>query len=236
MVQDLLNSLGGYLQAGSAVAYAAAFLGGVLTSFTPCIYPVIPVTVGYIGSRSQGSRLRGFVLSLAYVLGMALTYAALGTAAALTGRVFGQVGSSPVSYFIAGNLCLVLALSMFDVVTIPLPSFLQAGGSARRPGGVYGAFAVGLVSGLIVGPCSFPVLGALLLYVGSRQNVLFGTSLLFVYALGLGALLLLVGTFSGLLAGLPRSGRWMERVKAGFGLVLLLAAEYLFIEAGRLLL
>lgn len=236
MVQDLLSSLGHSLQAGSAAAYVAAFVGGVLTSFTPCIYPVIPVTVGYIGSRSRGSRLRGFFLSLSYVLGMAVTYAALGTAAALTGRVFGGAGSSPVSYLVAGNVCLLLALSMFDVVTIPLPSFLRSGGAAGRAAGHAGAFGVGLVSGLIVGPCSFPVLGALLLYVGSRQNVLFGASLLFVYALGLGALLVLVGTFSGLLAGLPRTGRWSERVKSGFGLVLLLAAQYLFVQAGKLLL
>jgi cytochrome c-type biogenesis protein len=236
MVQDLLNSLGHLLQAGSAAAYAAVFVGGVLTSFTPCIYPVIPLTVGYIGGRAHGSRLRGFFLSLSYVLGMAITYAALGTAAALTGRVFGEVGSSPVSYIVAGNVCLLLALSMFDVVTIPLPSFLQGGAAAGAPAGHAGAFGVGLVSGLIVGPCSFPVLGALLLYVGSRQNVLFGTSLLFVYALGLGALLVLVGTFSGLLAALPKTGRWSERVKGGFGLILLLAAQYLFVQAGMLLL
>ncbi|MBI5418863.1 MAG: sulfite exporter TauE/SafE family protein [Deltaproteobacteria bacterium] len=235
MFHELLNSLGGYLQSGSAVAYFAVFLGGILTSFTPCVYPVIPVTVGFIGSRSQGSRARGFFLSLSYVLGMAVMYAALGSVAALTGKIFGEVGSSPASYFIAGNVCLLLGLSLFDLVRLPLPSFQTGGGPVRKPPGFLGAFAVGMISGLIVGPCTAPVLGALLLYVGSRQNVLFGTSLLFVFALGLGFLILLIGTFTGLVAGLAKTGKWADRVKKGFGFLLLLVAEYLFIEAGKLL-
>jgi thiol:disulfide interchange protein DsbD len=194
---------------------------------------VIPITVGYIGSRSGGSRVRGFVLSFAYVVGMAVTYAALGVVAALTGRVFGEVAASPLSYLIVGNLCILFALSLFDLFQIPLPSFSGTAGASRWSGGVFGALGVGMASGLVVGPCTAPVLGALLLYVGSRHNVALGMSLLFVFALGMGALLVLLGTFSGMLAGLPKSGRWLLLVKRGFGVLMVLAGEYFLIEAGR---
>ncbi len=230
-MQNLVNSLPHYLQMESFLAYAAVFVGGVLISFTPCVYPVIPITVGYIGSRSQGSRWRGLVLSLAYVVGMAATYSALGGAAALTGRAFGEAAASPISYLIVGTLCILLALSLFDLFRLPLPTFRA--GATRWPDGVIGALGVGMASGLIVGPCTAPVLGALLLYVGARRNLLVGTSLLFVFALGMGALLVLLGTFSGILAGLPKSGRWLLFVKRGFGVLMVLAGGYFLLEAGR---
>lgn len=234
-MQNLLSSFGSYLQAGSALAYAAVFIGGILISFTPCIYPVLPITVGYIGGRSGGSRRTGFLLSLSYVLGMAITYAALGTVAGLTGRVFGQAAVSPLVNIAVGNICLLMALSMFDVFHLPVPAFLQGVSAGKRRSGIVGAFAVGMASGLVVGPCTAPVLGALLVYVGTTQNVLFGTSLLFVFALGMGSFLLVLGTFTGLLANLPKSGKWTEAVKKGFGFILILAGEFFLLEAGKLL-
>lgn len=234
-METIVDSLEFYLQTRSVLAYAAVFIGGLLVSFTPCVYPAIPITVGYIGSRSLGSRTRSLVLSIAYVAGMAITYAALGAAAALTGRVFGQVAASPVSHLIVGNLCILLALSLFDLIRIPLPLFPAKRETDEWSGGVAGALGVGMAAGLVVGPCTAPVMGALLLYVGTRQNILLGASLLFVFALGMGALLVLLGTFSGLLAGLPRSGRWLLLVKKGFGVLMLLAGEYFLVEAGRLL-
>lgn len=235
MVDGLISSLDGYLKAGSPAVYAAAYLGGVMTSFTPCVYPVIPVTVGFIGAKSCGSRGRGFVLSVSYVVGMAITYAALGTAAAFSGKVFGSIAASPVPYFIVGALCLVMASSLFDAFRIPTPSFLSRAGSPDKPGGAFGALTVGMASGLVVGPCTVPVLGALLLFVASGRDVGLGISLLFVFALGMGTLLIVLGTFSGLLAGLPKSGRWLDRVKRGLGLLLALAGVYFMIQAGRLL-
>src|SRR3989337_1685901 len=105
-MQTFLNSFHAYLQAGSVLSYAAVFAGGVLISFAPCVYPVLPITVGYIGGRSHGSKAKGFLLSVSYVLGMAVTYAALGTGAALTGRVFGQTAASPVPHIVVGNICI----------------------------------------------------------------------------------------------------------------------------------
>lgn len=234
-MQEFASSFHRYLETGSALSFLAVFAGGVLISFTPCIYPVLPITVGYIGSRSGGSRWKGFSLSICYVLGMAVTYAALGTIAALSGRVFGQMAASPLVHFLVGNLCILMALSLFDLFHLPtVPLFSGGPGNADR-GGIAGAFSVGALSGLVVGPCTAPVLGALLLYVGTRQNVLFGASLLFVFALGMGTLLLLAGTFTGFLTSLPRSGRWMETIKKGFGFFLILVGEYFLIEAGKLL-
>jgi thiol:disulfide interchange protein DsbD len=220
-----------YLQAGSPLAYAISFLGGLLVSFTPCTYPVLPVTVGYIGSRALGSRRRAFLLSGAYAVGMASTYAAIGMAAALTGRVFGEVTAHPVSYLVLGNVCILLALSLFDVFHFPTPAFLSSPAGAN--GGAGGAFVVGMVSGVVVGPCTAPVLGGLLLYVGSSGHPVFGATLLFTFALGMTLPVVVLGTFTGLLARLPRSGAWLASVKNGFGILLLLAGEYLLVEAGK---
>ena len=220
-----------YLQAGSPLAYAFAFLGGLLVSFTPCTYPVLPVTVGYIGSRALGSRRRAFLLSGAYAVGMASTYAAIGMAAALTGRVFGEVTAHPVSYLVLGNVCILLALSLFDVFHFPTPAFLSS--PAGAGGGAGGAFVVGMASGVVVGPCTAPVLGGLLLYVGSSGHPVFGATLLFTFALGMTLPVVVLGTFTGLLARLPRSGAWLASVKNGFGILLLLAGEYLLVEAGK---
>lgn len=229
----LIANLDKLIVANPALAFAAVFLAGVLVSFTPCVYPVIPLTLGFIGARSAGSRWKGFVLSLFYVLGMALTYACLGAFASLSGKLFGGVGSSPWTYFAVANVCLVLGLSMLGVFEIPQLSIGNVAQQKRK--GYFGAFVIGLVSGLIVGPCTAPALAAVLVYVGSKQNLLYGFSLLFTFGYGVGFLMILLGTFSGLLGALPKSGKWLEAVKKSFGWVLILAAEYLLIKMGGLL-
>jgi len=233
-VGALLSSFQSYLQAGSPLAYAAAFLGGILVGFTPCVYPVLPVTVGYIGCRSGGSRRRAFLLSAAYAVGMALTYAALGMAAGLTGSVFGEATAHPLSYLVLGNVCILLSLSMFDVFHLPTPTVLaRAGGPSIPPRGMGGAFGVGMLSGLVIGPCTAPVLGGLLLYVGASGHPVFGATLLFTFALGMGVPVVALGTFAGILAYLPKAGGWTVKVQRAFGVLLLLAGEYLLLEAGK---
>jgi cytochrome c-type biogenesis protein len=230
----LLSSFQSSLLAGSPLAYALAFLGGLLVSFTPCVYPILPVTVGYVGSRCGGSRRHALLLSAAYVVGMALTYAVLGMAAGLSGSVFGEATSHPLSYLVLGNICILFALSMFDVFRLPIPAILaRAGETGSAPGGTGGAFVMGMMSGLVVGPCTAPVLGGLLLYVGASGHPVFGATLLFTFALGMGVPVVALGTSAGLLANLPKAGRWTVKVQRAFGVLLLLAGEYLLLEAGK---
>lgn len=234
-MEHLFPNLEQLIVTNPALAFIAVFLAGVLVSFTPCVYPVIPLTLGFIGAKSAGSRWKGFFLSLVYVLGMALTYAVLGAFAALSGSLFGNVGSSPWSYFVIANLCLVLGLSMFDVIRIPQLSLAVKTPAGPNKGGYFGAFVVGLISGLIVGPCTAPVLASVLLYVASKQNVVYGFGLLFSFGYGVGFLMILLGTFTGLLSSIPKSGPWLDKVKQAFGWLLIFGAEYFLIRMGGLL-
>jgi thiol:disulfide interchange protein DsbD len=222
-----------YLENITLLSYLAVFLGGVMISFTPCVYPLIPVTAAFIGATSEAGRARGFILSFFYVLGIATIYSCLGAIAALGGRLFGEVSSSPWTYLIVGNIFLLLGLSMLGVFDFPLVRFYQDKGMTGKRPGAAGAFIIGIFSGLVIGPCLTPALGAILAYVASRQNLFLGVSLLFTFALGMGILLIVVGTFTGLAASLPRSGRWMNIIKKIFGFLLILCAEYFIISAGK---
>lgn len=228
-----LSQFDTYLQTSLLASLVIAFLGGVLASLTPCVYPMIPITAGVIGHANVGgSRWRGFALSLTYVIGMALTYAALGIFAAATGQFFGKINTSPWTFLIVGNVILLFGLGMLDV--IQLPTF--AGQLTNRRLGLAGIFLAGISSALVAGPCTTPVLGSLLAYTATSQSLLAGGLLLFAFSLGMGALLLGVGTFSGCLALIPRSGAWMVKVKKTMGLLMLGIAQYFFIKAGSLFL
>ncbi len=230
-----MNNFELYLNSAPVLALLVAFAGGVLASFTPCTYPMIPITVAVVGRRSVGEKKRytGFLISLIYVAGMATTYAFMGMFAALTGRFFGEINSSPWSFFFVGNLLLILALIMLDVIPMPTFSSKIKTESLRGNGGV---FLFGVASGLVAGPCTAPVLAVVLAYVASTGSVIFGGTLLFVFAFGMGTLLILAGTFSGFLSSLPKSGNWMNRIKGVIAVLMILAAEYFLIRMGQMLL
>ena len=234
VIEEVIGNLELYLQGSSALAYAAAYAGGLLVSFTPCIYPIIPILAAYTGARSGTSRARGFVLSVAYVLGMAVTYTVLGAFAALTGRLFGEVQSNPWTFFFFGNLCIFMGLSMLGVFSLSWQPGFAVKASMKERQGIVGSAVLGALSGIVVGPCTAPVCAVLLGYVASKQNVLFGISLFFVFSLGVGTLLVLVGAFTGILVSLPRSGEWMVRVKKIVGWVFIGTGEYFLITAGKL--
>lgn len=218
---------------GHWLDYLIVFWGGVLVSFTPCVYPVMPLTASFIaGANTKGTKLTGFFLSLIYVLGMAIVYCSFAVFAALTGKIFGQLQNNPIVYIIAANVLIISALMMFDV--IPLPILGVSVHHKIKSKGFWTVLFFGMASGLVVGPCTAPVLGTLLLYVASKQNILHGVSLLFAFSYGVGASLILVGTFSGILANLPKSGKWLVRIKQFSGIVLLILAEYFLVKAGNL--
>lgn len=236
MIENFISGLSGYLQESFLLAYLAVYLGGILVSFTPCIYPLIPITVAFIGARGRGSRIRGLVLSAIYVLGMAVTYTLLGAFASLSGKLFGQIQTNPWTYFLVGNLCILMGLSMMGLFSLHIrtPDFVTRVQLQKKIPGMTGSFLVGAASGLIMGPCTAPALAVVLGYAATRQNLLFASSLMFVFAVGMGTLLILLGTFAGLLAGMPRSGRWMVRVSHVFGWILIGTGEYFLINAGIL--
>ncbi len=231
------------LESGSLAALAVVFAAGVLTSFTPCVYPMIPVTVTYIGGAAAGSRRRAVTLSLVYVTGLAVVYAALGVTAALLGKTFGRLTYQWWIHGGVGLLLLAFGSAMLGWIQIPVPGLatrIQVEGSRR--GGALGALLVGLASGFVAAPCTAPVLGTLLVYVagaggsGKPVDVLWGGTLLLVFGLGLGLLLLVLGIFSGLLSSLPPPGRWMNAVKLIFGLLIVAVGLWFMVQAGRMLL
>jgi thiol:disulfide interchange protein DsbD len=234
MIAQLLDALQVHLQSTSPVAYLLAYLGGVLISFSPCVYPVAPITIAYIGAHSRGTKGRGFVLSLFYVIGMAITYTVLGGIASLSGMLFGQLQSNPWMYFFVANICVIMALSLLDVFILPVKNigFITRLQQNKKVGGPVGSLFVGAFSGLILGPCTTPVLAVLLSYVAGQQNPWFGMSMLFVFSLGMGTLLIVLGTFAGLLTNLPKSGVWMLRINRLAGIILLAMGEYFLVKAG----
>lgn len=208
---------------GGAAAYAWAFGQGVLVDLTPCVYPLIPITVAVFGAKGV-SRGRALFLASAYVLGMAALYTALGVAVASTGSAFGAWLAKPIVVIPIVALMCALAASMFGAFDLQLPTSMQNRLNTVGGAGPAGAFLMGLVSGLISAPCTGPVLLSLLAYIAQSSaqghGLGYGASLLFTYALGMGTLFFAVA----LGASLFRPGVWMEHVKSFFGIVMLLMA------------
>jgi len=176
------------------------------------------------------------LLTLTYVVGLALTYSILGVIAGVTGTLFGAISTNPWLYFGMANLLVVSALVLLDVLPLTIPSaILNRANSAGTAGRFSGAFIMGAVSGLVAAPCSAPVMAAVLTWVTTTKRAALGFVYLFTFSLGLCALLVVVGLFSGTVARLPRAGAWMVWVKRGFALVMLGVAEYYLIEMGKLL-
>ncbi len=197
---------------------------GLALNLTPCVYPVIPLTVSFFGGQAHGQSRKTFLLAAIYVLGMATTYSSLGVAAALSGRLFGVALQSP---WVVGAIALVLvllALSMFGFYDIRMPTALMQKAGARQ--GLAGAYGMGLLVGVVAAPCVGPVVLGLLTFVAATQNAGLGFLFFFVLSLGLGLPFLFLAAFSGRLASLPRAGAWMEGVKKIFGWVLLAMAAY----------
>ena len=207
----------------------AAFIWGFLASLTPCVYPMIPVTISVIGAGSHGSTSRGFVLSLFYVLGMSLTYAIFGTIAAWSGSMFGEYANHPAVRITVASVFVILGLSMFDLFYLQVPSAISSKLGGRKGSGIIGVFLTGAAAGAVVGPCVGPMLVALLVYIAAIGSKLQGFFIMWHFALGMGMLFLAIGTFSGAAASLPKAGGWMEKLKRFFG-VLMLAIALFYVE------
>ena len=234
------SSLADKLGTSPMAALPLLFVAGLLTSLTPCVYPMIPITVALVGQESIGaqkSRWRPLLLTLSYVFGVAIVYALLGVIAGMSGTIFGTISSNPWLYFLQANVLLLAGLFMLDVFTFTIPASTLAWVTRVGGGGHYGgAFAMGSVSGLVAAPCGAPVMAAVLTWVTRTQSAVLGFIYLFVFSLGMCALLVVVGVSSGSAAGLPKAGAWMLRVKRIFGFIMLGVAEYYLIKMGQVLL
>ena len=213
------------VQRGVILSLFVIFLGGLGLNLTPCIYPLIPITVGFFVAQGAGSSRWVFVLSLFYVLGMAITYSILGTVAALTGGLFGSLLQNPLVLLLIAFVLVGLSLSMFGLYEIRMPASLTriAGQSSQ---GIFGALLMGLTVGILAAPCIGPFIIGLLSYVGQKGDPVLGFWTFFVLAMGMGTPFLFLGTLSGSLNRLPCSGEWMVWVKRIFGFVMLGMAVY----------
>lgn len=208
------------LQTGSLLAFLLVFLGGVVTSIGPCNVAMIPLVIGYVGGSRHLSRGRSFILSLAFAVGLAVTFMLLGVVASLVGGLIG--GSSRAWYYVVAGVCLLLGLSMLGAFGLPEVPGMGRLRERIRLRGLSGALALGLVSGLAASQCATPVLAAILTYVMSREGALvYGAVLLFVYALGRGVPIVLAGTFTGALKQLRILGRWSPVVERASGVVII---------------
>lgn len=210
---------------GLAIALLAIFIGGLALNLTPCVYPIIPITVSFFVGQASGRIGRSFLLALVYVLGMALTYSLLGVAAALTGGVLGSSLQNPLVLIFIALVFVIFAAGMFGAFEIRMPAFLNklAGGSKQ---GMLGSLFMGLTVGIVAAPCIGPFVFSLLTYVAAQGDPYLGFLMFFVLSLGLGLPFLALGTFSGLVNNLPRSGEWMIWVKKVFGVIMIGVAVY----------
>ena len=230
------------LSGNPALAIPLVFAGGVLTSLTPCIYPMIPITAAIVGGAQaqagapRAARWRPLGLTLTYVVGLALVYSMLGLFAGLTGTLFGTVSTNPWLYFLMANVLILAALAILDVLPVRVPAALLSRASTAGTAGRYsGALVMGALSGLVAAPCSAPVMAAVLTWVSTTHSAALGFVYLFVFSLGMCTLLVVVGLSSGTLTRLPRAGVWMVWVKRVFALVMLAVAEYYLVKGGQLL-
>ena len=222
---------GGFAQAlseGPLYATLAAFVSGLLVSFTPCVYPMVAVTVSVFGARSVQSRFEGFLLSAAFVAGIVLMFVPLGVVAGLTGGVFGALLSSPWVIVSLSALFLLMAASMFGAFELDLPSGLKNRLASSGGSGFWGALVLGMICGPIAAPCTGPFLTGILAWITKTQSAALGAGLMAAFAIGLGVPFFLVGTFA---LQLPKSGRWMMHVKSALGLVLVVVALYFLSSA-----
>lgn len=221
------GGIAGALSGGNLwLAFLLVFVGGIVTSLTPCVYPLIPITVSIFGAGESAGIFKSFLLSLVYVFGIVVTYSILGVAVASTGAVFGQVMSNPYVIGFISVILVALGLSMFGVFEIQLPSSVQNRLNTVGGTGFFGAFGMGTVAGVIAAPCTGPALAAVLAYIATTQSLFLGFWLMFTYALGMGLLFICIGTFSRTLSALPRSGGWMYVLENIFGIAIITVALF----------
>jgi len=220
-----LEAVAQYIQGNPFIAIAAVFAGGLLSASSPCVLAIMPMVIGYVGGHSEGDRKRAVLYSLLFALGLSLTFTILGAIAGIFGRLMGEVGR--IWYWVIAGLAIAMGLSLIGLyeIRIPFASKMQT-----RKRGALGAFLMGLFFGVVSSPCATPVLVVILTFVASQGQVVYGTLLLFVYAIGHCALIILAGVLTGFVEYLVQSrgaanfSTWSKKVS---GVLITLAGFYI---------
>ena len=206
------------LQTFSVLAYLLVFLGGVVTSIGPCNIAMIPLVIGFVAGRREVTKAQGFVISFAFTLGLALTFMTLGVLAAVVGGLF---GADRTWYYVVAGICLIVGLQLLGVFQLPVPGLFARQREQFKRKGILGALLLGLLSGLVASQCATPVLVTILTVVMAKGAVVYGATLLFIYALGRGVPIIVAGTFAGVVKALPAFERWGERMQQASGVVVI---------------
>jgi len=225
-METLLNHLSQSLNGNPLLAYLGVFVGGILSSSSPCVLATIPLVIGYVGGYSGGDRRKALLYSLTFILGLSITFTILGAIASFIGGFFGVAGRT--WYFVVGGIAVAIGLQLIGLYewNLPVPVHLQP-----KQKGILGAFILGLIFGIVSSPCATPVLVLILTFAASKGEILYGTSLLFVYAIAHCALIFLAGTAAGFAEsfikskGVSNITTWGKRVG---GLIVVFAGIYLF--------
>ena len=229
----LQTGLGDSLASQPGLALALLFGAGVLTSLTPCIYPMIPITAGIISGTAGESAPRARVvgLTLSYVLGLALLYAVAGLIAGLSGQLFGTIAASVWARLLIALLLALFGLAMLDVLPVTAPRRLVQWAGGLSGGSYPAVFFLGATSGLVAAPCGAPAFAAVLTWVSTTGSAWLGFAYLFVFSLGMTALLFVVGVSTGAASRLPRAGNWTAWAKKIAGLLMLGMSAYYVYQA-----
>lgn len=233
----MTDGLAQSLSSSPLAAAVTLFGAGLVTSLTPCVYPMIPITAGLLAgsARAGASRARTVGLTLTYALGVAILYALLGAVAGATGQLFGTVGANPWVRLVVANVFILAGLAMLDVFPVQAPRRLVQWAGSLAGGSYPAAFLLGATSGIVAAPCGAPAFAVVLTWVAGTGSAAAGFIYLFIFSLGMTALLVAIGLVSGTVAALPRAGAWMVWIKKAAGVVMLGVAEYYLIQVGRVL-
>lgn len=232
MLYNLLDSLEKIFNSSPLLGLGVSFLAGILVSFSPCILPLIPITLGVVGATSVTSRAKGFLVSAIFVLGVATIYTVLGVAAALFHVVFEKLFLNPATYIFLGFFFVLMGLSLFGIVRVNFFSFSH---NYKHKPTYPSIFILGLISGLSIIPCNFPVLGSILTLISLKKDVFYGAVALLIFSLGYGSVLLILGTFTSLIAKLPKQNKVVIIINKSLGVVLFLMGLYFFLKFGSLI-
>lgn len=228
MFNQWIINLGKFFAPSTFLGLGASFLAGVLASFSPCILPLIPITLGIVGAVSASTKLRGFLISLVFVLGISVIYTTLGITSALLGVLWGTLFINPITYIVLAGIFFILGASSLGLIRINIP--LSLGCTYKAKGNLISIFILGMISAFALIPCNFPVLGAVLSLISAKQNIFYGGLALFLFSLGQGTILIILGTFTGLIKKLPKQGLGFIIIKKCLGIILISVGIYFVVR------